>query len=57
MANPEKNPNGRFLCTILAVVCLLIALFFVYRSFYGMRIVETQREEPMKSPVPAVAGK
>jgi K(+)-stimulated pyrophosphate-energized sodium pump len=30
--------NGERICQVLAAVCLAIALFFVYRSFYGMRI-------------------
>ena len=30
--------------TILASVCVLIALYFVYRSFYGMRIGKTAAE-------------
>jgi len=38
MADPTKNANGPFICKILAAVCLAIALFFVFRSFYGMRI-------------------
>jgi K(+)-stimulated pyrophosphate-energized sodium pump len=42
---------------LLAAAFFLIALFFVYRSFYGMRIVETQREERMEAPAPAIAGK
>jgi K(+)-stimulated pyrophosphate-energized sodium pump len=31
---------------VLAVVFLLIALFFVYRSFFGMRIVDTTPSPP-----------
>jgi K(+)-stimulated pyrophosphate-energized sodium pump len=41
MADARKNPNGPFICHILAAVCLVIALFFVFRSFYGMRISNT----------------
>ena len=37
-ASAEKNANGEMICHVLAAVCLLIALFFIYRSFYGMRI-------------------
>jgi K(+)-stimulated pyrophosphate-energized sodium pump len=37
-ADPQKNANGPLICNILAAVCLAIALFFVFRSFYGMRI-------------------
>jgi K(+)-stimulated pyrophosphate-energized sodium pump len=38
LADPLKNANGETICHVLAAVCLAIALFFVYRSFYGMRI-------------------
>jgi len=41
----------------LAAAFFAVSLFFIYRSFYGMRIVETQREDPIQTPVPAVAGK
>jgi hypothetical protein len=30
------------------VVFFLIAAFFIYRSFYGMRIVETRSEESLE---------
>ena len=33
-----KSANGETICHVLAAVCLVIALFFVHRSFYGMRI-------------------
>ena len=33
---------------VLAVVFFLIAAFFIYRSFYGMRIVETRSEESLE---------
>jgi K(+)-stimulated pyrophosphate-energized sodium pump len=39
---------------VFAALFFLVALFFIYRSFYGMRIVETKREEgvePQGSPV------
>jgi K(+)-stimulated pyrophosphate-energized sodium pump len=38
LADPTKNSNGQTICHVLAAVCLVIAMFFVYRSFYGMRI-------------------
>jgi K(+)-stimulated pyrophosphate-energized sodium pump len=38
-----KSDSGRTLCQVLAAVCLVIALFFVYRSFYGMRIGNVKR--------------
>jgi K(+)-stimulated pyrophosphate-energized sodium pump len=41
LANSKESANGEATCHILAAVCLLIALFFVYRSFYGMRITNT----------------
>jgi len=41
----------------LAAAFFAIALIFIYRSFYGMRIVETKRDEPIQTPVPAIAGK
>ncbi len=33
-----KKPDGETYCTALAAVFFLVMLFFVYRSFYGMRI-------------------
>jgi K(+)-stimulated pyrophosphate-energized sodium pump len=30
--------NGRLITAILSITCLIVALAFVYRSFYGMRI-------------------
>jgi len=38
VALTSKNANGETICRALAAACLVIALFFVYRSFYGMRI-------------------
>ena len=38
VALSEKNANGGMICHVLAALCLIVALFFVYRSFYGMRI-------------------
>jgi K(+)-stimulated pyrophosphate-energized sodium pump len=42
---------------LLAAAFFLVAVIFIYRSFYGMRIVETSREERVEGRVPAVAGK
>src|SRR5258708_2038190 len=44
---------------MLAVAFFLVAVIFVYRSFYGMRIVETRKEdsEPVEKSMAAVAGK
>jgi K(+)-stimulated pyrophosphate-energized sodium pump len=41
---------------VLAGAFFLVAIFFVYRSFYGMRIVET-KEIGASAGVPAMAGK
>src|SRR6185295_9902427 len=43
-----KNPDGtaRPLRYLLAAAFFVIALLFIYRSFYGMRIVETRKAEP-----------
>jgi K(+)-stimulated pyrophosphate-energized sodium pump len=41
----KKDSNGEVLCQVLAAICLVIALFFVYRSFYGMRIGGTRQAE------------
>ena len=34
----RRAPTGKPICHVLAGVCLVIALFFVHRSFFGMRI-------------------
>jgi K(+)-stimulated pyrophosphate-energized sodium pump len=43
---------------ILAAIFFLIAAFFIYRSFYGMRIVETVKGDELvveaATPIPAV---
>ena len=41
----------------LAALFFLVAVIFVYRSFYGMRIVETRAEEPATDPAPAAMAK
>jgi len=38
-----SEKQGNAVSTGLAVVFLLISLFFVYRSFYGMRIVSGKK--------------
>jgi K(+)-stimulated pyrophosphate-energized sodium pump len=40
LATSLKSEHGNVLTTTLAVVFLLISMVFVYRSFYGMRIVK-----------------
>jgi K(+)-stimulated pyrophosphate-energized sodium pump len=42
---------------VLAAAFFLVAIFFVYRSFYGMRIVEAAETEESRERVPAMAGK
>jgi K(+)-stimulated pyrophosphate-energized sodium pump len=43
---------------ILAAIFFLIAAFFIYRSFYGMRIIETVKDDELiveaATPIPAV---
>ena len=48
---------GTALRYLLAAAFFAIALFFVYRSFYGMRIVETKKETPVEEPVAVAVGK
>jgi K(+)-stimulated pyrophosphate-energized sodium pump len=43
--------QGALVTDILAAIFLLISMFFVHRSFYGMRIEETKREA-VGSPAP-----
>ena len=54
-----KNPDGtvRPLRPLLAVAFLLVGLLFIYRSFYGMRIVETKKEVLVEEKVPVGAAK
>ena len=57
LRDPDGSPSlARHL---LAAAFFLVALIFIYRSFYGMRIVEKRESrsvEPARN-VPAVAGK
>ena len=43
---------GRGVTHVLAAVFLAVALFFVYRSFYGMRIEAAPAEVPGRQAVP-----
>jgi K(+)-stimulated pyrophosphate-energized sodium pump len=36
--------NGHVLTTVLSAVFFLVSVFFVYRSFYGMRIESENKE-------------
>ena len=48
LKNPDGSPTAlRF---VLAAAFFLIGAFFVYRSFYGMRIVEMKGTAPSSSP-------
>jgi K(+)-stimulated pyrophosphate-energized sodium pump len=38
LANDEKNPIARSTSAVLSAVFFAVALYCVYRSFYGMRI-------------------
>jgi len=53
-----QNKNQTALKTTIAVVLFLIALVFVYRSFYGMRIPEEPEKKaaPAKTAEPQLAG-
>jgi K(+)-stimulated pyrophosphate-energized sodium pump len=42
---------------LLAVAFFLVAACFIYRSFYGMRIVETVKDEPIPTPTPEMVAK
>jgi K(+)-stimulated pyrophosphate-energized sodium pump len=56
-----KDPDGSPSLTryLLAAAFFLVALVFIYRSFYGMRIVESREDRPVEAArnIPAVAGK
>jgi K(+)-stimulated pyrophosphate-energized sodium pump len=56
LANDEAHPIPRETTAVVAAVCFAITLFFVWRSFYGMRIdVRDKGEgpEPEVKPKPA----
>jgi K(+)-stimulated pyrophosphate-energized sodium pump len=38
------NKQGHTLTTVLAAIFFLVSAFFVYRSFYGMRIESGSKE-------------
>ncbi len=52
----DENGAPSLLRHVLAAAFFLVALCFVYRSFYGMRIVETKESRSVDA-VPAMAGK
>ena len=45
LANDEAHPIARETTAVVAVICFLVALVFVWRSFYGMRIITTGKTE------------
>jgi K(+)-stimulated pyrophosphate-energized sodium pump len=54
LANDEAHPIARETTGVVAAVCFAVALYFVWRSFYGMRI-EAQR--PKQAPAPSSEAK
>jgi K(+)-stimulated pyrophosphate-energized sodium pump len=56
LANDEAHPIARQTTAVVSAVCFAIMLFFVWRSFYGMRIELTNKPEaiaPDAKPDPA----
>jgi K(+)-stimulated pyrophosphate-energized sodium pump len=56
LANDESHPLSRQVTAVVAAVCFAIAVFFVWRSFYGMRIdagAKSERAEAEAKPKPA----
>jgi K(+)-stimulated pyrophosphate-energized sodium pump len=45
LANDEAHPIARETTGVIAAVCFAIAIFFVWRSFYGMRIHSGNKAE------------
>jgi K(+)-stimulated pyrophosphate-energized sodium pump len=46
LANNEANPIPRSTTAVVAALCFAVAVFFVWRSFYGMRIEVRGNSEP-----------
>jgi hypothetical protein len=56
LANDEAHPIARETTAVVAAICFAVMLFFVWRSFYGMRIVTgggTESTQPEAKPNPA----
>jgi K(+)-stimulated pyrophosphate-energized sodium pump len=52
LANDEAHPIARETTAVVAAVCFAVMVFFVWRSFYGMRIdVGGKTTTPSKPPV------
>ncbi len=55
LANDEAHPIPRETTAVVAAVCFLIALVFVWRSFYGMRIDTSVKGESSHATAPKPA--
>jgi K(+)-stimulated pyrophosphate-energized sodium pump len=56
LANDERHPIARQTTAVVAALCFAVMIFFVWRSFYGMRIEVAIRSEaapPEAKPEPA----
>ena len=56
LANDEAHPIARETTAVVAAICFAVMLFFVWRSFYGMRIItggDTESTQPEAKPNPA----
>jgi K(+)-stimulated pyrophosphate-energized sodium pump len=51
LANDPAHPIDRGTTAMVAAVCFAISLYFVWRSFYGMRIVAQSAAAPSKAAV------
>ncbi|HEX8109414.1 MAG TPA: sodium/proton-translocating pyrophosphatase, partial [Kofleriaceae bacterium] len=56
-AQEAGSPTFNYVRYAVAVLGLLIALTFAYRSFYGMRIGKAAEESPAQSSAPKVEPK
>ena len=50
LANDEAHPIARQTTAVVAAVCFAVMLFFVWRSFYGMRIEVSIKAEGTAAP-------
>jgi K(+)-stimulated pyrophosphate-energized sodium pump len=55
LANDERNPIPRSTSAVLSAAFFAIALYCVYRSFYGMRINSQVKPDAPAPPVPSEA--
>ena len=55
LKDDDGSPDARC-ATCWPAAFFLVALFFIYRSFYGMRIVEAKDNDAAEG-VPAIVGK